>query len=104
MTKPGFSDSAMRFDFMGVFLRFVAHPSSHTFVRSEREAVAAQAEETGVAVARGVDARKQLMRGVGATVALTAGVVLVLLHRHSGTRDFPNVDGRTIAAEVFHGR
>src|SRR5258708_6419387 len=70
---------------------------------SEREAVAAQAEEVGVPIAGGFDARKELMRGIGAAV-IAFGVMLMLRHRNTGLCGLANVQWRAIAAEVFGRR
>lgn len=69
----------------------------------KREAVATQAEESRVAIAGSFDAGEELMGGVGATVGMAGGVVLVLL-RHSGTRGFAKIERCSVTAKYFHGR
>ncbi len=69
---------------------------------SECEAVAAQAEEFGVAVAGGFDASEELMRRVRAAVRVTSRVVL-MPHRHSRMRCFSHIQGRAVTSEDFHG-
>ena len=70
--------------------------------QSKRKAVAAQAEESGVAVAGGFDASHELMPSVMAAVRMTFRVVL-MLHRDSGAGGLAHVERCAIAAEDFDG-
>ena len=74
--------------------------SWHEF-SSKGEAVAAQAEKPGVAVTGSFDPREELMRGVGAAVLMTFGVVL-MSHGNTGWRRVNIVQWRAVAAEHFH--
>ncbi len=73
------------------------------FTASEREAVAAPAPEPGVAIARTVHRREQLVRGVSAPLLMTLGAVVVF-HWNSGTCGLANVQWSPVAAEYLHGR
>ena len=51
----------------------------------------------------GLDASEELMRSMGATVAVIVGAMR-MCQRDSGSRCFDNVQWRAIAAEYFHRR
>jgi hypothetical protein len=58
---------------------------------SKGEAVAAQSEEAGVAIAGSLDAGEKLMGRMGAAVMMAFRIVLMLRHRHPRSRSFANV-------------
>lgn len=70
----------------------------------ESEAITAQAEEAGVAIAGGLDASEELMRRVVTAVMMAISVVLMLRHwqRHSGAGGFANIQWCAVATEDFH--
>ncbi len=70
---------------------------------SEREAVAAQSKESGVAIARGFNTCEELMPGMMAPMFVADLVMLVLRHRHAGPRGFADIQRCTVAAEDVHG-
>ncbi len=65
---------------------------------SKGKAIASQAEEIGVAISRGFNARHELVRGMGAAVIALGGV---LVHGHSSSRCLSHIQRRTVAAEHF---
>src|SRR5439155_17057435 len=69
---------------------------------SKREAVTTQTEKSRVTVARRLDPSKELMRGVNATV-LTALGARLMLHRHTDSRGFTNVQWCAVAAKNHNG-
>ena len=70
---------------------------------SKGEAIAAQAEEAGVAIACGFGGREKLLQRMGAAMPVAIRAVLAG-HRNSGPRRFANVERRAVAAEYFHRR
>ena len=75
------------------------------FLKSERETVAAETEEIGVAVSGSFSSGEQLMQRVSASMFMAFGAMLVgLRHRHAGSRGLLGVQRRTITAEYFHRR
>ena len=71
---------------------------------SKGEAVAAQSEKAGIAIAGGFDAVEKLMGRMGAAVMMAFGIVLMLRHRHTRSRRFANVQWCAVTAEHLHRR
>src|SRR5262245_26518632 len=69
---------------------------------SECEAIAAQAEETRVAVSRRFNSREEVMRN-GCAVLVTLGAVM-MGHGNAGASGFGNLQRRAITAEHLHRR
>ena len=70
----------------------------------ERKTIATQAEEVGIAISRGFDARKKLMRRVGAAVITLGTVLMRLRNRHTHARRLADVQRCAVTAEHFDWR
>src|SRR2546423_62082 len=80
-------------------------PKQIVFGQLKGKTVAAEPEKSGVAIRRGVDAGKQLLRGMNATVRVALGIVAVLVgNRHTHTDCLAHVQWCAVSATAFCGR